>query len=76
MRYDLHTHTHTIFLDGRHSVWDMAKAAEAAGVEAIAFTDHLEADRWGVPNSGIKTIKVTFRPDLGGTMKQGGGRQW
>lgn len=47
MRYDLHTHT--VFSDGRDSVWEMARAAEAAGVNAIAITDHLEADRWGVP---------------------------
>ncbi|MFA0767277.1 MAG: hypothetical protein OXFUSZZB_000605 [Candidatus Fervidibacter sp.] len=45
MRYDLHTHT--TFSDGRDSVWEMARAADAVGLDAIALTDHLEPDRWG-----------------------------
>ncbi|GBC97975.1 DNA polymerase/3'-5' exonuclease PolX [bacterium HR17] len=47
MRYDLHTHT--LFSDGRDSVWEMARAADAAGLDALALTDHLEADRFGTP---------------------------
>jgi len=47
MRYDLHSHS--LFSDGRDSVWDMLKAAEAAGLEAFAVTDHVESDRWGNP---------------------------
>ncbi|MFA0761800.1 MAG: hypothetical protein HZLCBSQH_001910 [Candidatus Fervidibacterota bacterium] len=30
MRYDLHTHT--TFSDGRDSVWEMARAADAVGI--------------------------------------------
>ncbi|MFN3422212.1 MAG: PHP domain-containing protein [Armatimonadota bacterium] len=47
MRYDLHSHS--LFSDGRDSVWDMLKAAEAAGLDTFAVTDHVEADRWGNP---------------------------
>ena len=45
MRYDLHTHS--LFSDGRDSVLDMVRAAEAAGLDTLAVTDHVEADRWG-----------------------------
>jgi putative hydrolase len=38
-RYD--AHTHTTFSDGRNSVMENARAAEAAGLEAIVITDHL-----------------------------------
>ncbi|MEA3402585.1 MAG: PHP domain-containing protein [Armatimonadota bacterium] len=34
-------HTHTVFSDGRDTVRDMVRAAEAAGLEAIAITDHV-----------------------------------
>ncbi len=37
-RYDAHTHTH--FSDGTHSVMEVARAAEAAGLECVAITDH------------------------------------
>lgn len=47
MKYDLHTHS--LFSDGRDSVWEMVRAAEAAGLDILAITDHLEADRWGNP---------------------------
>jgi histidinol phosphatase-like PHP family hydrolase len=47
MRYDLHTHS--LFSDGRDSVLDMVRAAEAAGLDTLAVTDHVEADRWGNP---------------------------
>lgn len=47
MRYDLHTHS--LFSDGRDSVWDMVRAAEAAGLDAVAITDHVESDKWGNP---------------------------
>ncbi len=47
MRYDLHTHS--LFSDGHDSLWEMVRAAEAAEVETLAVTDHVEADRWGNP---------------------------
>ncbi len=50
MRYDLHTHS--LFSDGSHSIWEMVRAAEAAGLETLAITDHIEADRWGKPTDG------------------------
>ncbi len=45
MEYDLHTHSD--LSDGRDRVGDMVRAAEAGGLDAIAITDHLEADRDG-----------------------------
>lgn len=38
-RYD--AHTHTTFSDGRNSVIENARAAEAAGLEAVVITDHI-----------------------------------
>ncbi|MGC9319265.1 MAG: PHP domain-containing protein [Armatimonadota bacterium] len=37
-------HTHTVFSDGRDTVLDMVRAAEATGLEAIAITDHVELE--------------------------------
>ncbi|MER3502259.1 MAG: hypothetical protein C4295_12525 [Candidatus Fervidibacterota bacterium] len=47
MRCDLHTHS--LFSDGQDSVWEMVRAAEAAFLDTLAITDHVEADRWGNP---------------------------
>jgi histidinol phosphatase-like PHP family hydrolase len=38
-RYD--AHTHTTFSDGRDSVMENARAAEAAGLEAVVIADHI-----------------------------------
>jgi histidinol phosphatase-like PHP family hydrolase len=38
-RYD--AHTHTTYSDGKNSVLDNARQAEAAGLEAVAITDHI-----------------------------------
>lgn len=37
--HDAHTHTH--FSDGRNAPEEMVRAAEAAGLECVAITDHL-----------------------------------
>jgi histidinol phosphatase-like PHP family hydrolase len=34
-------HTHTTFSDGRNTVLENARAAEAAGLEAVVITDHI-----------------------------------
>ncbi len=34
-------HTHTRYSDGKHSVREMAEAAEAMGLYAVGFTDHV-----------------------------------
>ncbi|MFA0777766.1 MAG: hypothetical protein PVTTEEND_001480, partial [Candidatus Fervidibacter sp.] len=57
MRYDFHTHT--TFSDGRDSVWEMARTADAVGLDAIALTDHLEPDRWGNVHNADETA-ATF----------------
>jgi histidinol phosphatase-like PHP family hydrolase len=38
-QYD--AHTHTTFSDGRNSVMENARAAEAAGLETVVITDHI-----------------------------------
>jgi len=44
-RYDAHTHTR--FSDGRNSVLQMARAAEAADLDCVVITDHYRpGDRW------------------------------
>jgi len=44
-RYDAHTHTR--FSDGRHSVLEVARAAEAAGLDCVVISDHYPpGDRW------------------------------
>ncbi len=40
---DLHTHTDNSF-DGNHSAMRMCESAQAKGLRAIAFTDHIEID--------------------------------
>ncbi|MCS7224620.1 MAG: PHP domain-containing protein [Armatimonadetes bacterium] len=45
MTYDLHTHSE--LSDGRDRVRDMVRAAEAAGLTAVAITDHLEVNQFG-----------------------------
>ncbi len=37
-------HTHTTFSDGRNSVEENVRAAEAAGIECVAITDHFNGD--------------------------------
>ncbi|MBM3498132.1 MAG: hypothetical protein FJX74_05620 [Armatimonadetes bacterium] len=41
-RYD--AHTHTTFSDGRNSVLENARAAEACGLETLIITDHVFGD--------------------------------
>ena len=33
-------HCHTVYSDGKHTVEEMARAAEALGMEYITITDH------------------------------------
>lgn len=42
---DMHTHTDNSF-DGNHSTMFLCEQAEARGLRAIAFTDHVEMDRY------------------------------
>jgi histidinol-phosphatase (PHP family) len=44
-RMDLHTHTDNSF-DGHHSAALLCETAEAAGLRAVAFTDHVEMDAY------------------------------
>jgi len=37
-------HTHTTFSDGRNSVLENVRAAEAVGLECVAITDHIQLD--------------------------------
>jgi putative hydrolase len=37
-------HTHTTFSDGRNSVLENVRAAEAVGLECVAVTDHIQLD--------------------------------
>lgn len=42
---DLHIHTDSSF-DGHHSAMFLCESAESAGLRALAFTDHIEIDRY------------------------------
>lgn len=42
---DLHVHTDSSF-DGHHSAVFLCETAEGAGMRALAFTDHIEIDRY------------------------------
>ena len=44
--FDYHMHT-VVSFDGHHRGFDMAKAAAAAGLKEICFTDHLDYDPLG-----------------------------
>jgi len=47
IKFDLHTHTR--YSDGTSSVIEMVEAAEGAGLEAVAITDHGPNSSVGVP---------------------------
>lgn len=53
--YDFHIHSRVSF-DGHDSGLDLAKAAAAAGLKEICFTDHLDYDPQGIiPNMSFDT---------------------
>ena len=55
---DLHTHTHHS-LDAKYSPAEMAKAAKARGLDAIAVCDHNE---WGIFDDPIQDYDVLILP--------------
>lgn len=56
---DLHTHTDNSF-DGHHSAMFLCEAAYMKGLRAIAFTDHIEIDRFYDGNFDVTATQSFF----------------
>lgn len=73
-------HTHSVFSTGADTVADLVRAAEAAGLEAIAITDHvgsdttdLEARRWEIDRADARS-RVAVIPGAQARIADAAGR--
>ncbi len=62
MRIDLHTHSdHS---DGTDTPGDLIRAAEAAGLDVVALTDHDTAAGWPQAAAAAAEVGITFVPGM------------